>query len=80
MEKIYNFEVSSEGFVAHSEVIAYLVDEGKITKEQAKTYTPTKEDIVDAIRGGLAWDEIQTNYGDRLLVDFDENGNYEEVE
>ena len=80
MEKIYSFEVSSYGAVAHSEVIAYLVDEGEITEEEAKTYVPTADDIVNAIRGGLAYDEIHIEYGDRLFVDFDDNGNFVEVE
>lgn len=80
MGKIYSFEVSAYGAMTHSEVIAYLVDEEKITKEQAETYEPTTEDIANAIRGGLAYDEIYIKYGDRLFVDFDDNGNFVEVE
>lgn len=80
MEKCYNFEVSVYGTVEHSDVISYLVEQEMITEEQADTYVPTKEDIADAIYGLLAYDEIHCKeYGDRLFVDFEDNGNYEEV-
>lgn len=80
MEKYYNFEVSMYGTVEHSDVISYLVENEIISEEQAETYVPTKEDIADAIHGMLKYDEIHyMEYGDRLLVDFDDNGNYEEV-
>ena len=80
MEKMYSFEVSAYGSVAESEVVAFLVNNGNITKEQAKTYTPTDDDIVSAIRVGLDEEKIRIDWGERLFVDFDENGNYEEVE
>ena len=80
MEKYYNFEVSMYGTVEHSDVISYLVEQEIISEEQAETYVPTKEDIADAIYGMLACDEIHDiECGDRLLVDFDGNCNYEEV-
>ena len=80
MEKIYEFYVNVNGAVTRSEVIAYLVDDGRITEEQAKTYEPTDEDIVNAIWGGLAYEEIHTEYGEGLFVDFNGDGDFVEVE
>ena len=79
-EKYYNFETSMYGTVKQSDVISYLVENEIIPEAQADTYVPTKEDIVNAIHGMLRYDEIcWKDYGDRLFVDFEDNGDYEEV-
>lgn len=81
MDKEYHFEVSAYGCVTHSEVISYLVDTGRITKEQADSYTPTPEDIRSCAMYYLCSieDDIRIEFGERFLLDYEGNIGYEEV-